>query len=237
MATKRLLEILWPGLLIYIQEVFWVGNQGEGTSPCCTLFFSDFRTSFSFSLWLGGWDHFTRRTETFQKISNMYGYLFVHITLHGFFCEFSVVRGGGNDETVSTGCGSPSVLHPWMLLLHMQETALWIPPVCCVLDDICKRQLCGFPQWGLLSSRGGGPDTLAQTHWHQSYSLKDLLRSKWSDIIYNSLANRRSNTERLISNCVLCLLMSACLQVNDLECVCILIRCFSALRVFIVLWV
>ncbi len=92
----------------------------------------------------------------------MYGYLFVHITLHGFFSEFSVVRGGGNDETVSTGCGSPSVLHPWMLLLHMQETALWIPPVCCVLDDICKRQLCGFPQWGLLSSRGGGgPDTLA----------------------------------------------------------------------------
>ncbi len=76
----------------------------------------------------------------------MYGYLFVHITLHGFFSEFSVVRGGGNDETVSTGCGSPSVLHPWMLLLHMQETALWIPPVCCVLDDICKRQLCGFPQ-------------------------------------------------------------------------------------------
>ncbi len=26
---------------------------------------------------------------------------------------------------------------------------------------------------------------------------------------------------------ILCLLMSACLQVNDLECVCILIRCFS----------
>ncbi len=64
-------------------------------------------------------------------------------------------------EIVSTGCRPPSVPHPWMLLLHMQETALWIPPVCCVLDDICKRQLCGFPQWGLLSSRGGGPDTLA----------------------------------------------------------------------------
>ncbi len=27
-------------------------------------------------------------TETFQKISNMYGYFFVHITLHGFFSEF-----------------------------------------------------------------------------------------------------------------------------------------------------
>ncbi len=145
--------------------MFWVGNQGEGTSPCCTLFFSDFRTSFSFSLWLGWWDHFTRRTETFQKISNMYGYLFVHITLHGFFSEFSVVRGGGNDETVSTGCGSPSVLHPWMLLLHMQETALWIPPVCCVLDDICKRQLLWIPRGAFCPLEGGprhiGTDTLA----------------------------------------------------------------------------
>ncbi len=74
----------------------------------------------------------------------MYGYLFVHITLHGFFSEFSVVRGGGNDETVSTGCGSPSVLHPWMLLLHMQETALWIPPVCCVFSEQVEfgRQVC-----------------------------------------------------------------------------------------------
>ncbi len=145
--------------------MFWVGNQGEGTSPCCTLFFSDFRTSFSFSLWLGWWDHFTRRTETFQKISNMYGYLFVHITLHGFFSEFSVVRGGGNDGTVSTGCGSPSVLHPWMLLLHMQETALWIPPVCCVLDDICKRQLLWILRGAFCPLEGGprhiGTDTLA----------------------------------------------------------------------------
>ncbi len=64
------------------------------------------------------------------------------------------------------------------------------PPVCCTPGCycyICKRQLCGFPQcaasWmtyardsfvdsqgGLLSSRGGGPGTLAQTHWHQSYT-------------------------------------------------------------------
>ncbi len=68
------------------------------------------------------------------------------------------------------------------------------PPVCCTPGCycyICKRQLCGFPQcaasWmtyardsfvdsqgGLLSSRGGGPDTLAQTHWHQSYSFLPL---------------------------------------------------------------
>ncbi len=64
------------------------------------------------------------------------------------------------------------------------------PPVCCTPGCycyICKRQLCGFPQcaasWmtyardsfvdsqgGLLSSRGGDVDTLAQTHWHQSYN-------------------------------------------------------------------
>ncbi len=50
----------------------------------------------------------------------------------------------------------------------MQETVLWIPPVCCVLDDICKRQFCGFPQCA-ASSRGG-----AQTHWHQSYKPKRI---------------------------------------------------------------
>ncbi len=69
------------------------------------------------------------------------------------------------------------------------------PPVCCTPGCycyICKRQLCGFPQcaasWmtyardsfvdsqgGLLSSRGGGPDTLAQTHWHQSYSFMAII--------------------------------------------------------------
>ncbi len=46
-------------------------------------------------------------------------------------------RGGEDVEIVSTGCRSPSVLHPWMLLLHMQETALWIHRL------------------GPLSSRGG----------------------------------------------------------------------------------
>ncbi len=59
------------------------------------------------------------------------------------------MRGGGNDEIVSTGCGSPSVLHPWMLLLHMQETAFVDSPA------------------GPLSSRGG-----AQISWHQSYTVQ-----------------------------------------------------------------
>ncbi len=30
------------------------------------------------------------------------------------------------------------------------------PPVCCVLDDVCKGQFCGFTQCA-VSSRGGGP--------------------------------------------------------------------------------
>ncbi len=29
-----------------------------------------------------------RQDDRFQMISNMYGYFFVHITLHGFFSEF-----------------------------------------------------------------------------------------------------------------------------------------------------
>ncbi len=64
------------------------------------------------------------------------------------------------------------------------------PPVCCTPGCycyICKRQLCGFPQcaasWmtyvrdsfvdsqgGLLSSRGGGPDTLAPV-LHRTLSI------------------------------------------------------------------
>ncbi len=65
------------------------------------------------------------------------------------------MRGGGNDETVSTGCGPPSVLHPWMLLLHMQETVLWIHRL------------------GLLSSRGGGPGILDVTVTYARDSFVD----------------------------------------------------------------
>ncbi len=81
-------------------------------------------------------------------------------------------RGGEDVEIVSTGCRSPSVLHPWMLLLHMQETALWIHR----LGPLSSR---GGVQisWMLLLHmqetvfvdspsvlcplEGGGPDTLA----------------------------------------------------------------------------
>ncbi len=44
------------------------------------------------------------------------------------------------------------------------------PPVCCVLDDICKGQFCGFPGGPFVLWRGGG----AQTHWHQSYKPNSL---------------------------------------------------------------
>ncbi len=35
-------------MLIYIQEVIWIEDQGEGTPLSCTIHFSYFRTSFSF---------------------------------------------------------------------------------------------------------------------------------------------------------------------------------------------
>ncbi len=167
--------------------MFWVGNQGEGTSPCCTLFFSDFRTSFSFSLWLGGWDHFTRRTETFQRYQTcMVTYLYI---LHCM--DFSVN---------SRWWGEGEMMRPSVQGVD--------PPVCCTPGCycyICKRQLCGFPQcaasWmtyardsfvdsqgGLLSSRGGGPDTLAQTHWHQSYTINVVSQPKIVWLTYNQLS-------------------------------------------------
>ncbi len=31
------------------------------------------------------------------------------------------------------------------------------PPVCCVLDDVCKGQFCGFTQCAVSSRGGGGP--------------------------------------------------------------------------------
>ncbi len=99
-------------------------SGGEGTSLRCALYFSYFRTSFSFSLWLGEWDHFTRRTETFQKISNMYGY-FLYI-LH---CMDFMWWGEGGEWRLQPVPRAD------------RQHRVWNPPVCCVLDvaAICKR--------------------------------------------------------------------------------------------------
>ncbi len=97
------------------------------------------------------------------------------------------MRGGGNDEIVSTGCGSPSVLHPWMLLLHMQETALWIHRLgplssrggaqisWMLLLHMQETVFVDSPA-GHLSSRGGGPDTLAPVLHRYSPRLFSLVR-------------------------------------------------------------
>ncbi len=168
MATKRLLEILWPGLLIYIQEVFWVGNQGEGTSPCCTLFFSDFRTSFSFSLWLGGWDHFTRRTETFQKISNMYGYFFVHITLHEFSVNSRTWGEGGKMLRSSAQGVDPPVCRVLDVAVTYARDSFvdspagpfvfsrGSPDILDVTVTYARDSFCGFTGWAFVLSGGGG---------------------------------------------------------------------------------
>ncbi len=59
------------------------------------------------------------------------------------------------------------------------------PPVCCVLDGVCKGQFCGFTQCA-VSSRGGGPRHIGTgtslTHYnshsikqHKSYSVLDAV--------------------------------------------------------------
>ncbi len=68
---------------------------------------------------------------------------------------------------------SPSVLRPgW----HMQETALWIP----------RGAFCPL--------EGGGPDTLAQTHWHQSYNQRILKKyyHKNMKVFWNMDSNKKS---------------------------------------------
>ncbi len=164
MATKWLLEILWPGLLIYIQEMFWVGDQGEGTSPSCTLYFSDFRTSFSFSLWLGEWDHFTRRTETFQKISNMYGYFFC--TYHIAWIFQWILGGEGRGEMMRSS--AQGVDPPVCRVLDvagkmLRSSAQGVdPPVCRVLDVAAthaRDSSCLFRR--AICPLEGGPDRLA----------------------------------------------------------------------------
>ncbi len=154
MATKRLLEILWPGLLIYIQEVFWVGNQGEGTSPCCTLFFSDLELLLAFHY---DWENETilpgalRHFKRYQTC--MVTYLYI------LYCmDFSVnLRWWGEGEMMSVPGPScrPSVqgVNPqcaasWMT--YARDSFVDSPSVLCPLE--------------------GG----AQTHWHrhQSYRVK-----------------------------------------------------------------
>ncbi len=105
-------------------------SGGEGTSLRCALYFSYFRTSFSFSLWLGEWDHFTRRTETFQKISNMYGYFLYILHCMDFSVNFRWWGEGGMVTAAGPSCGPsaqgvkpPSVLRPGCCC-YMQEIAL-----------------------------------------------------------------------------------------------------------------
>ncbi len=115
---------------LHTGDVFWIGNQGEGTSPNCTLYFSDFITSFSFSLWLREWDHFKR----YQTC--MVTYLYI---LHCM--DFSVnFRWWGEGEMMR-----PSV----------QGVD---PPVCCTPGCycyICKRQFCGFTGRAFCPLEGG----------------------------------------------------------------------------------
>ncbi len=122
-------------------------SGGGHTFKLCTIF-SYFRTSFSFSLWLGEWDHFTRRTETFQKISNMYSY-FLYI-LHCM--DFRWWGEGGE----------------WRLQpvpRADRQHRVWNPPVCC--------DMCGQSAYWLLTIAG----TETYTQWlcgQSSYRRPEL---------------------------------------------------------------
>ncbi len=77
------------------------------------------------------------------------------------------MRGGGNDERPSVqGVDPPVCCHPWMLLLHMQETALWIHRLGPLSSRggvqisgcycyICKRQFLWIHRLGLCPLEGG----------------------------------------------------------------------------------
>ncbi len=110
-------------------------SGGEGTSLRCTLYFSYFRTSFSFSLWLGWMRPFY---QAHWDISND----IKHVWL--LFCTYYIA---------------------WIFQWILGDEGMMRPsvqgvdhPVCCVLDaavTYARDSSCWF-QEGLLSSRGGG---------------------------------------------------------------------------------
>ncbi len=139
--------------------MFWVGTQGEGTSPCCTLFFSDFRTSFSFFIMIGmmrpfyqaHWDISKDIKHVWLLICTYYIAWIFQWILSGEGrgengdCSRSVVR------TVSTGCETPQCAASWMLLLYAGDSSRWL--------------LTPSPQF---LSRG------AQTFWHRARAYSFL---------------------------------------------------------------
>ncbi len=101
-------------------------KSGGGTSPLLYTILSDFRTSFSFFIMVGGWDHFTGALRHFKDIQNVW-LLFVHI-IHCM--DFRWWGEGGEwrlqpvrRADVSTGWWNPpSVLRPGCCC-YMQEIA------------------------------------------------------------------------------------------------------------------
>ncbi len=138
--------------------MIWIRDQGEGILLSGTLRFSYFRTSFSFSLWLGEWDHFTRRTETFQKISNMYSY-FLYI-LHCM--DFRWWRGGGRMATAAGPSCGPSAR-------GVKPPSVLRPGCCCYMQEIAPVD---YWHQAHISSLGGprhfgtGPGLTVSSLWH-----------------------------------------------------------------------
>ncbi len=128
-------------MLIYIQEVVWIEDQGEGTPLSC-------RTSHTLELLLAF--HYDWENETilpgalrhFKWYQNMYSYFFVHITLHRFSVNSRWWGEGGRWWDRQYRVWTTRCVASWMLLLHMQEI---VPVAFCPLEG----------------GGGGGADILA----------------------------------------------------------------------------
>ncbi len=107
---------------------------------------------------MGEWDHFTRRTETFQKISNMYSY-FLYI-LHCM--DFRWWRGGGRMATAAGPSCGPSAR-------GVKPPSVLRPGCCCYMQEIAPVD---YWHQAHISSLGGprhfgtGPGLTVSSLWH-----------------------------------------------------------------------
>ncbi len=145
-------DILWQGMLIYIQEVFWIGDQGERAHPYAVHYTShilELPLAFHYD-----WENETilpgalRHFKWYQTCTVTFC---AYITLYGFSVNSRWWGEGGMVTAPGPSCG-PSA----------QGVN---PPVCCVLDAVviyARDSSCWFWHQAYSSSiGGGGPDILA----------------------------------------------------------------------------
>ncbi len=129
MATKWLLEILWPGLLIYIQEVIWIGDQGEGTPLSCALYSHTLELLLAFPY---DWENETILPGALRHFKRYQTCIVTFCTYYIAWILGDEGRGENGDcsrslvRTVSTGCETPQCAASWMLLLYARDSSRWL---------------------------------------------------------------------------------------------------------------